>query len=68
MSDLDKLYNATNWIWYIYSQHLGYRAQEQDVWHSWIYEEGLRETVYNAILELHLTEGYIAGLASCLLR
>ncbi|ASS37351.1 O-antigen ligase family protein [Mogibacterium pumilum] len=59
--DLDKLTTHRVWIWYIYSQHLGFIGHKSRTFIIPGYTKGFERQSHNATLEVTFNGGYIAG-------
>ena len=67
-SDLDKLTTHRIWIWYIYSQHLGFIGHKSRTFIIPGYTKGFERQSHNAILEVTFNGGYIAGFGFLLIE
>lgn len=66
--DLDKLTTHRVWIWYIYSQHLGFIGHKNRTFIIPGYTKGLERQSHNATLEVTFNGGYIAGFGFLLIE
>ena len=66
--DLDKLTTHRIWIWYIYSQHLGFIGHKSRTFIIPGYTKGFERQSHNAILEVTFNGGYIAGFGFLLIE
>lgn len=66
--NLDKLTTHRIWIWYIYSNHLGFIGHKSRTFIIPGYTKGFERQSHNATLEVAFNGGYIAGLGFLIIQ